>query len=558
MNRIVSALTVGLLSSQALIYSTWNQPPDLVSNPTISAWSISGPVLRVNPQGNALAVWPTVPDTEPYFETQIVSAYYVRGFGWQPQTTISSLALNEFDKPLYTAQGDPGLDFNSTGYAVSAWEGEYSTGNFANVIIATVRNSSGYWEPVQVIADDSGDWFNTDPSVSLNEAGTALVVWTAENLDTFRDHTTVSFLPFGGSWTAPFNFPGDAGQPQGNSKPYGDIDPSGNAAVVWVARDVNDQTFWHISAATYNAGTDTWTPPVNLDTFQGNIFQLTPRVAMDAAGHAVAVWTADEDAGSVAKAAYFNGTLWEAAITLGPSDEAAVFSGADVVMDLSGNATAVWGGPFPEYVIYASSRLPNGTWTAPQVISTPGLENTFAPFMSQEPLAVNPEGDVIATWVEFGSEIVKSAFKPFEQDWRAPETVFNGGDEGHFLYLNIGLASCGFAVDLWWQQGEDDVDFIYATENENLLLLQNPTAIRCKHSSAAQKRNLNILTWASDPCALSYNVYCNGVFVANVPNDAEIIKYVDALPCKNQCSNYTVTIVNIYGFEGDPVPVAFN
>jgi len=556
--RLMCLLTMGLL--QASLSGAWNQPPDLVSNPLYDSGSFSGPVLRVNPLGNAISVWGTPSQSLPLFENTIQSAYYARGFGWFPSQIISSLELNEFGGPLYTAQGDPSIAFNSTGYAVAAWEGEHSTDNFAFTVIAARRDgTTGNWSPVEIIGDDTGDFFSSDVNVSMNEAGTTLAVWTSEDLNTFLDHTTVSFLPFGGSWTAPFYLAGGAGQPEGNSKPYGFINPSGNAVVTWIDRDVNDQTFWHVSAATYDVGTNTWSSPVFLDTAQFNPFQFTPRCGMDAAGNAVVVWTKDDGVASpagTAKAAYFNGTAWEPAITLGPSDTASVNSAADVVVDLNGNATAVWTGPRLDTVVYASSRLSNGTWTDPQVISTPGINAIFNPFMSQEPLAVNTKGDVIATWRErVDNDIIKSGYKPFGQDWRAPETVFNSVENFTSQY-NIGLASCGFAVDLWKQFGENDT--IMATENENLLLVQNATAVQCQESFATQKRFFNILTWDSDPCALSFNLYCNGVLVANIPNtNTGVIRFVVPVQCKNPC-NYTVTLVNTFGIEGASVPVVFN
>lgn len=443
---------------------------------------------------------------------------------------------------------------------MAAWEGEHETGEFAFTVIAARRNSNGNWDPVEIIGDDTGDFFSSDVNVSMNEAGTALAVWTAENLNTFNDHTTVSFLPFGGSWTTPFYFPGDAGQPQDSSKPYGFINPSGNAVVVWVAKDVNDQTIWHISAGTYNVGTNTWSSPVNLDTAVGlgNIFEFTPRCGMDAAGNAVAIWTADEVAGPVAKAAYFNGTSWEPAITLGPSDFAGLTSAADVVIDLNGNATAVWTGPGPDFFVYASSRLSNGTWTVPQVISTPGTQNLFNPFMSLEPLAVNPEGDVIATWIEFidAGKLIRSGYKPLGQDWRAPETVFDATSVTNVSGLNIGIASCGFAVDLWRQQGEDFNFTIMATENENLLLVQNPIVAKCCQKGVIQTKCVNLLTWTSDSCAIAYNIYCNGVLLATVLNTGLPLHFIDQNVCRT-CV-YTISVINVFGFEGDQVPFVLN
>lgn len=552
--RLMCLLTIGLI--QASLYGAWNQPPDLVSNPLVSANSPNGPVLRVNPLGNAIAVWATSFDSLPFDDSTIVSAYYARGLGWFPSQIISSLAM-EFGDPVYVSQGDPSIAFNSTGYAVAVWEGIHNNEDFAQTIIAARRNSNGNWDPVEIIGDDTGDFFSTDPNVSMNEAGTTLAVWTTEDLNTFNDHTTVSFLPFGGSWTTPFLFPGEAGQAQDSSKPYGFINPSGNAVVVWLARDVIDQSIWHISAGTYNVGTNTWSSPVNLDTaqFLGDIFQPTPRCGMDAAGNAVAIWTANEVTGPVAKAAYFNGTAWESSITLGPSASSGISSAADVVIDLNGNATAVWEGPFPDFLVYTSSRLSNGTWTAPQAISTPGADSTFNPFMSFEPLAVNPEGNVIAIWVEsFGvTDIIRSAYKPFGQDWRAPETVFDAGALDTDSY-NVGIASCGFAVALWFEG--NDLNTINATENENLLLVQNPIVAKCCQKGVIQTKCVNLLTWTSDPCAIAYNIYCNGVLLATVLNTGLPLHFIDQNVCRT-CV-YTISVINVFGFEGDQVPFVLN
>lgn len=546
---IFRGAAIAFLALQASLFGIWTQPPTVVSNPAVSLNFLSGPVLRVAPNGNAIAVWSTGNDSLPYFEPIIQSAFYAQGFGWQPTQIVSSLELNSFDKPLYTAQGDPSIALRPDGYAVAVWEGEHSEAPaFANTIISA-RRVNGNWQPVEIIGDDTGDFFSTDPQVSMNETGTALAVWRAFDKDTLM-FTTVRFLPFGGSWSAPFSFPGEPAT-EGNP-PYGFINPNGDAVVVWFGLDSN--FIGNIFAATYKATTNTWTGPISLDSAPGNALQKLPRCAMDASGHAVAGWIIDTVPGEgLAKAAWFNGTAWEPAVTLGASSPQGNDAANDVIVDLNGNATAVWQGAFPAYDVFASSRLPNGTWTAPQVISTPGDLNIFT-FLLQEPLSVNPEGDVIAIWVGgIETYIVKTAYKPFGKDWRAPEIVSDTVEQQG--YVNVGIASCGFAIALWQRFLDDDLNLALASINENLLLSEDALIAQCCQKHLSGKKCVNILTWVQDPCVVFYNIYCNGTLIATVINTGAPLSFIDQNVCRD-CS-YTISTVNIYGFEGEQVPFTF-
>lgn len=545
-------ISLGLLTSGTPLHAIWQMPPDTVSNPNLRTSSQGGPVLRVNPLGNAIAVWPIDDENFQPDELAIQSSFYTRGFGWSPPVTISSLALNPFGNPLYTGQADPSIAFDSTGYAVAVWEGQLEDDNFPAVIIAARRSSTGIWSPVEIISDQSGDFFADDTNVSMNQAGTALAAWRSRQLNENYDVTQVSFLPFGGSWTTPFSFTQE--EPLGgNNKPYPFINANGDAVVTWLANVPSSPNF-EIRAATYDSQTLTWSAPVTLDVDTvSSLLQFNPRSAMDDSGNAVAAWLHN----GFMKVAYFNGTAWEPTLTLGVADNPpGIFVSATAVIDPRGNgyAVAVWPGPGPDYPIFASSRLPDGSWTTPQVISRVS-DNTFAPWMSQEPLAINQEGDVIATWAEgITQQNVVAAFKPFGQDWRAPELVFSSFQNA---YLNIGLASCGFAVDLWSDFSTVN-NVVKASVNENLLLVQdgNATVRRCCQKFATQKRCVNILSF-EDPCALFFNIYRDGVLIATVLNTGGVVNYVDPLSCSPNAL-YTISIISLFGVEGEQVPFIFN
>lgn len=547
-------VAVSLLFSQSALYCIW-QPPVIVSDPSIDVETAAGgAVLNVNSQGNALSIWTNVGSSTFPDQSAIASSFYIRGVGWQPPLIISSLAQNDADGPLYTDQMRPDIALNALGVGVAVWDGEFSEEpNFPRVIIAARRNANGIWTAVENISDESGDLAASKANVDVNEEGTSLSAW--RSLDIIGNESiAISFLPFEGLWTVPFYFFPDKAIDD-ESKPYPVINSSGNAVVTWLAKTTEPDTFY-IKAATYYALTASWSDPIILDTILGASPDIgrNPRCDMNASGNAVAIWQID----GKAKAAHFNGSHWEQPVILGDTEISILNYGADIVIDPNGFSTAVWQGPAPDHSVFASSRLLNGEWSLPQIISVSGRENAFNQLMSQEPLVVSKEGNVIALWTEFlnAGRNIRTAFKPFGEDWHPSEIVTTPSREVSFL--NIGLASCGFAVSLW-QENPSTVmgnTFVKSAVNENLILPHGAIGKHCCDSFAMQKRCVNVLKWDSDDCVLSFNIYRDGVLIANVSNSSAL-KYIDPLGCKKESHVYTVSAINIWGFEGDPVPVVF-
>ncbi|MBA3706487.1 MAG: hypothetical protein H0W84_11510, partial [Bacteroidetes bacterium] len=196
----------------------------------------------------------------------------------------------------------------------------------------------------------------------------------------------------------------------------------------------------------------------------------------------------------------------------------------------------------------SSSRSQNGSWSPPQTISAPGTTGSFNPNTSNEALAVNAEGDVIAIWHQTNGNFPNSpvsAFKPFGLNWRPQEIIERTSDVYFTLTtLNIGLASCGFAVATW---ENSSATLIRASVNENLLTALNPIErlTRC----------VTVLTWDpnQDSCVLFYRIYRNGILIATIPRGQ--YRYVDSL---GQNRTYEISTINVYGFEGDRIPFVIN
>lgn len=541
---------VGILSISSL-HATW-QPPVVLSNPAISVSGLNGPTLSVNPQGNAVAVWADASSPLYPNDSAIVSSFYTRGIGWSPKQYISSLAPGFGQRSFYVNQEDADVQMNSSNYAIAAWEGNVSDDNIDSVIIATVRQSNGTWEPVQVLTEPTLRVLNKNPNVAVNEAGTSVVAYRTNNgASTPTEQTMVTILPFGGSWTTPLSVSSipEESKGEGNAKPDVDINEAGDIVVVWL-RQISTN-FYGIDAATYNAATATWSPSVTLDSnFGVSTFNENPKTSIAENGNAVAIW---RNGSLINTSSFTPGIGWSPITTLDNSG----LADPEVILDAAGNATATWthstdlnvlGSPSQ---IYSAYKPVGGVWGSSEIIST-GDTNTVAPFQSQEQLAVDLNGNVIAIW-KSGTGSLSSAFRLFNQPWQAPEIVNNSTITG-VNYESVGLASCGFAVALWQDRNAiSDSNSVLAAVNENLLTPFNTSITLCTQRFASQKALLNILNWSfTDGCLFQFNIYCNGVLVGTVPADAPY-QFVYPQNCKTTC-NYTITSVNIFGFESDPVP----
>src|SRR4051794_27644094 len=98
------------------IEADW-QPFETLSDPGEQVSAFEGPFLSVNPSGQAVVVW-----DNPGLSTDVFARVFSPSAGWSPKQTISSDALNIYDKRLYTDQGDCQVFLNADGYAVAVWE----------------------------------------------------------------------------------------------------------------------------------------------------------------------------------------------------------------------------------------------------------------------------------------------------------------------------------------------------------------------------------------------------------------------------------------------------
>jgi hypothetical protein len=243
--------------------SAWQAPVDL-SAPGQVAWP---PHVAIDPAGDAVAVWDRYNGANWIVQAAARSALAVTRF-WQPPVDLSAPGQNADDMQVA---------IESAGKAVAVWE--RFNGASEMVQAATRPAASGAW---QAPVDLSAPGRDADqPRVAIGPAGLAIAVWEDGN---FPNSTVqAAARPAGAAWQPPVTL-----SPPRTANPQVVI-TAGLAIAVW--EDANG-TDWTVQAATRPAASGAWQTPITLSAADQNN-ALSPQVALDSAGDALAVWQCD-------------------------------------------------------------------------------------------------------------------------------------------------------------------------------------------------------------------------------------------------------------------------
>jgi hypothetical protein len=235
-------------------------------------------------------------------------------------------------------------------------------------------------------------------------------------------------------WTAPVELsaPGHTAYEQ-----HVAVDPQGNAVAVWQRFN---GVVTVVQAATRPAG-GTWGPPVDISGTEGSA-QL-PRVAIDAAGEAVATWDTTLGVNVVQVATLPPGGTWSTPRTI--SEPGRNSSDPEVAVDAAGDAIVVWEGANGSGTSIAqeASRPAGDTWTVPVKLSAEG-QNAQIPAV-----AISPSGAAVVAWVRNdGSDfIVQASRRAPGGIWTTPLNLSKpGGDAGS---PTVAIDPAGDAVVAW-------------------------------------------------------------------------------------------------------------
>ena len=220
---------------------------------------------------------------------------------------------------------NPEVALSEAGIAVAVWSHQILPDS---TVQGAVRPAGGPWGAAQDLSEPSTS--NGNAQVVLDSAGNALAVW--ERWNGVNQIVQSASRPTGGAWQAPNDLSADG---QDANRPQLALDGAGNALAVWERFNGT-----HVIAqwASRPAGS-VWQAALNLSAPGQDAFD--PKVALNEAGNALAVWQRWNGASDVAQGtARPAGGIWQSPQDLSATGQNAF--GAQVGLSDAGNGLAVW------------------------------------------------------------------------------------------------------------------------------------------------------------------------------------------------------------------------
>jgi hypothetical protein len=221
------------------------------------------------------------------------------------------------------------------------------------------------------------------------------------------------------------------------------IDAAGNAMAVWQQSDGKQESIW---ANRYVAGTG-WQ---GAELIEGDDLSRAsqPEVSMSANGNAVAVWVNSRDKNGDIAANHFSAGSW------GVVQQVAFITSADfagirapqVALNARGIAVAVWVQPDGKRTRIAANVFAPGTgWgTTPELIDA-NTESADSP-----QIALDESSNAVAVWLAgngLRSDIMANRFTPGSR-WGTAELI-EGEDGGFATQPQLAMTASGDAVAVW-------------------------------------------------------------------------------------------------------------
>lgn len=517
---------LGCIFACPLGAATWSMPP---LDASLTGGDADVPQVAVDTNGNAVAVWQRFDGANTIIQSATLS---FRAAAWSTVTDLSAVGQDA---------ADPQVAVDASGNAVAVW----SRNDGANTIIQS--RSKPLNMPWSIVTDDiSAVGENASlPQVVLDPVGNAIAVWQRFN-GLIPNVTAIEAAtkPFNMAWTGAATL-STAGQ--NAIDPQIAIDPIGNAIAVWSRFD---GTHSIIQSAYYEFLNSTWQLQADLSApGQDAAF---PQVGISASSVSTATWQRSNGTNVIIQSATLLAPpfhfIWSTPVDVSPLGFNSSVS--QIAVDLDGNAVAVWATFNGPMSTIQSSTLPfSGVWTTPVVLSN----SQFSANLPQ--VGVDGAGNAVSIWEYYASDtIIQSSTLAFgTAAWSTPTDLSIAGENSDTTQVSVNAD--GTAVVVW--RRFNGSNYIVQSTWANIAIAPPASAFgqQIANDFGLQAEYFNLLKWtkSSSTNVAGYRIYRNGIFIAQV--SANILQYRDHGREPNSLTTYSITSVDSFGSEGEPITI---
>ena len=409
--------------------------------PTAKAWGMATLIetdnagdafssqVAFDASGNALAVWTQFNGTRNNISANRFTA---------ATSSWGSAALIETDNA--GGAGSPQLAYDASGNALAVWTQSDGTRN--NIWANRFSAATSSWGTAALIeTDNAGGAFY--PQIAVDASGNALAVW--QQYDGARDNI------YANRFTAATNSWGIAGLIEtdlGNAfDPQIAIDASGNALAVW---SQFDGTRHNIYANRFAAATSSWGTSALIETNNAGSASR-PQIAVNASGDALAVWHQFDGTRINIWANRFTAATssWGTAALIETDNFGDALS-PQIAFDASGNALAVWRQFDGTRTNIWANRFTAaaGSWGTAALIETDNFGDAFSP-----QIAFDAGGNALAVWEQSDgtrSNIWANRFTAATTSW-GTAALIETDNAGNASNPQVAFDASGNALAVWEQ-----------------------------------------------------------------------------------------------------------
>ncbi|WP_288364025.1 hypothetical protein [uncultured Spongiibacter sp.] len=330
-----------------------------------------------------------------------------------------------------------------------------ASGSVAGADVDNVEVLCRYWRTAALIeSGNNGDAFQ--PKIAFDGAGNAIAVWRQQDgtyLNIYANRYTASTGSWGTEELIESGANGHAVAPQIA------VDGAGNAIAVW---SQDDGANYNIYANRYTASTGTWGTEELIES-SSVANALSPQIAVDGNGNAIAVWQqSDGNNESIYANRYTASTDSWGTAELIESDHNGQAVQSQIAFDSAGNAIAVWSQSVGAYNNIYSNRYTLATgWGGAELVATGNAGNATHP-----QIASDSNGNAIAVWLELSAlgakvSVYANRYTASAASWGAVE-LLESSDDGHAYDPRIAMDDDGNGVAVWWQPDSANLRHIYS------------------------------------------------------------------------------------------------